>query len=85
MISEIKNDENFPVGNFLLPGFSVTYRYDRDSKGGWILFYVWEDIPLNLICRENKPIEGYLVELNLHKSNWLVNCSYNPHKSSIDK
>ena len=37
MISETKIDENFPVGNFLLPIFSVPYRSDSDSKGGGIL------------------------------------------------
>ena len=84
MISETKIDESFPVGNLLLPGFSVPYRSDRDSKGGGILLYVREDIPSNLLSIENKPIEGFYVELNLRKSKSLVNCSYNPHKSSID-
>ena len=83
MILETKIDESFPVGNFLLPGFSVPCRSDRDSKGGGILLYVLEDIPSNLLSIENKPIEGFYVELNLHKNKSLVNCSYNPHKSSI--
>ena len=84
MISETKIDESFPVGNLLLPGFSVSYRSDRDSKGGWILLYVREDIPPNLLSIENKLIKGFYVELNLRKNKSLVDCSYNPHKSSID-
>ena len=25
----------------------------------------------------------FFVEINLHKKNWLINCSYNPHKNNI--
>ena len=84
MIRERKIDESFPVGNFLLPEFSVPYRSDHDSKGGGILLYAREDIPSNLLSIENKLIEGFYIELNFHKNKWLVNCSYNPHKSSTD-
>ena len=45
IIPKTKINESFPVGNFLLPGFIVPYRSDRDSKGGGILLYVREDIP----------------------------------------
>ena len=48
MISETRTDESFPAGHFLLPGFSVPYRSDRDSKGGGVLLYVREDIPSDL-------------------------------------
>ena len=84
MIRERKIDESFPVGNFLLPEFSVPYRSDHDSKGGGILLYAQEDTPSNLLSLENKLIESFYIELNLHKNKWLVNCSYNPHKSSTD-
>ena len=46
MISETNIDESFPVGNFLLPGFSVPYR--SGSKGTGILLHVWKDIASNL-------------------------------------
>ena len=84
MILETKTDEIFPVENILLPGFSVPYRFDWDSKGGGILLSVWENIPSNLLTIEKKPIEGFYVKLNLHKNKWFVNCSCNLHKSSID-
>ena len=48
MISETRIDESFPVGHFLLAGFSVPYRSDRDSKGGGVLLYVREGIPSDL-------------------------------------
>ena len=61
MISETKIDENFPVGNFLLPIFSVPYRSNSDSKGGGILLYVREDIPSNLLTKEEKKADrGFL-------------------------
>ena len=30
-----------------------------------------------------KPIESFLIEINLRSSKWLINCSYNPHKNNI--
>ena len=45
MISETKIDDSFPIGNFLIHGFSPPYRLDRDSKGGGIMLYIREDIP----------------------------------------
>ena len=40
MISETKIDNSFPLGNFLIGGFSKPYRLDPDSFGGGILLYV---------------------------------------------
>ena len=83
MTSETKTDESFPQGNFLIDGFSSPYRLDRDSKGGGIMLYVREDIPLNFAASDNKPIESLYVELNLQNIKMLINCSYNPHKADI--
>ena len=33
MISEAKLDESFPSGQFLLDGYSVPFRSDRDGNG----------------------------------------------------
>ena len=33
MISETKIDDSFPLGIFLIGGFSKPYRLDRDSLG----------------------------------------------------
>ena len=83
MISETKIDDSFPLGNFLIGGFSKPYRLDGDSLGGGILLYVREDIPSTLLEVETKPIEGFYVEINLHNDKWLINCSYSPHKNMI--
>ena len=76
MVSETKIDDSFPLGHFLIGGFSKPYRLDRDSLGRGISLYVREDIPTNLI-------ERFYVEMNLCKDKWLINCSYNPHKNMI--
>ena len=34
LISETKLDDSFPSGQFKICGFSMPYRYDRDSMGG---------------------------------------------------
>ena len=65
MISGTKTDEIFPNGNFLIEGFSTSYRLDRDSKVGGIMLYVIADIPSNPLAFEDKPIESLFIELNL--------------------
>ena len=64
MISETKLDESFPVGQFLMDGYSVPYHFDRDGDGGGILLYIREDIPSKLLSI-NGNIEGFFVEINL--------------------
>ena len=46
----LKLDSTFPSIQFLINGFSVPHRLDRNSKGGGILLYVRDKIivlPLN--------------------------------------
>ena len=83
MISETKIDDSFPLGNFLIGGFSKPYSLDRDSLGGGILLYAGRDILTNLTEVETKPIEGFSVEINLRNDKWLISCSYNPHNNII--
>ena len=50
MLSETKLDSTFPSIQFLINGFSVPNRLDRNSKDGGISFYVRDKItvlPLN--------------------------------------
>ena len=47
------------------------------------MVFVREDIPVKFLSSEEKPIEVFFFELNLHKKKWLVCCSYNPNKSNI--
>ena len=84
IVSETKIDYSFPVGNFVIDGFSTPYRLDRDSNGGGVMLYVREDIPSNLLATDEKNhIESFYVELNLRNKKWLINCSYNPNKTMI--
>ena len=84
LISETKLDDSFPRAPFLIKCFSAPYRFDRNSKGGELLFYIREDIPSKILTySSNCDIETLLVEINLRKRKWLLNGSYNPNKSQI--
>ena len=82
-ISETKLDDSFPTEQFKIPGYAKPFRLDRNEVGGGIMVFVREDIPAKELSSEEKPIEAFFFELNLHKKKWLVCCSYNPHKSNI--
>jgi hypothetical protein len=81
MISETKLDSTFPVGQFVINGFSTPFRLDRNRNGGGIMLYVREDIPVKLLFTEVLPIESFYVEINLRKKKWLLCCCYNPNKN----
>ena len=79
MISETKLDESFFPGKFLLDGYSVPFRCDRNGNGGDILLY----IPSKVLSM-NKNMEGFFVEINLrNKKKVTISCSYNPTKMQI--
>ena len=71
MISETKIDASFPIGQFLLNGYSTPFRLDRNAHG-------------KLLLVEGNLIEGFFVAINLrNKKKWLLSCSYNPKKTSL--
>ena len=84
MISETKLDDSFPMGQFLIDNFSEPIRLDRNKNGGGILLYIREDIPSSILSFETLPIEGFYVEINLHKKKWLLSGSYNPDEGNIN-
>ena len=45
--------------------------------------YIREDVPLNLLATDKEPIGSLYVELNQRNEKYLINCSYNPHKTMI--
>ena len=59
MVSETKIDDSFPIGHFLIHGFS---SIDRDSKDDGIMLHIREDILSNLLTTEKEPIESLYVE-----------------------
>ena len=84
LISETKLDGSFPSAQFLIKGFSAPYRFDRNSKGGGLLFYISEYIPSKILTySSNCDIETLLVEINLKKRKQLLNGSYNTNKNQI--
>ena len=48
-----------------------------------VLCYMWEGIPSKLLGVGTSATEGFYVEINLRKRNWLLCCSYNPNKNKI--
>ena len=84
LISEAKLDDSFPLAQFLIKGFSAPYRFNRNSKGGGLLFYIREDMLSKiLMCSFYCDIETLIVEINLRKRKWLLNGSYSSNKSQI--
>ena len=67
MISETKLDSTFPLTQFLINGFSVPHRVDRNSKGGGILLYLNDQILVLPLNKYSLPshIEILFFELSL--------------------
>ena len=55
MISEIKIDESFPLGQFKINGFNAPFRLDHNSNGGGIMLFVREEILAKLMASETPP------------------------------
>ena len=83
VISETKLDESFPEDQFKIPGFTSPFRSDQNEFGGWIMIFVIEDIPSEVISKETLSIEGVFIELNFRKKKWLLSCFYNPNSNTI--
>ena len=49
MVTEKKIDKSFPRSQFIVPGFTSPYRFDRIKERGGILAYIREDIPSKLL------------------------------------
>ena len=84
MTSETKLDENFPVGQFLIKGFSTPFRLDRNSHGGGVLLYFREDNTFETSIYRKKWYRRFLRRSKpKSKKKWLLICSYNLHKALI--
>ena len=85
MISETKIDDSFPPNQFVMVGYSVPFRLDRNSVGDGIMIYIRDDIP----CKELKShvlpedVEGIFIEINIRKVRWVLMGRYNRQKESI--
>ena len=85
IIPEKELDSTFPSNQFTIEGYVASIRFDRSGSGGRILLYIREDIPARLLTTSLlKDLEGFFVELSLHKKKILMCCcSYNPAKSNM--
>ena len=84
-ITETKLDESFPSSQFILEGYQVPLRLDRNSDGRGIMVYVREGI----LCRKLNSyntigdFEGIFFVINLRKNKWPFFGGYNPKKENI--
>ena len=62
MISETKLVSSFPKSEFLIPGYTEPYRFDRNRHGGGILLYIKSHIPSKEIpnTRLSNPLKDFL-------------------------
>ena len=77
MVTETKFDKSVPTGQFVIPGFTSPYRFDRTKERWVLLVYIREYVPskrLN-ISYIASDIECLGVEVSLRKVKWLVICS----------
>ena len=76
LISETKLDDSFPSGQFKICGFSMPYRYQKNSIGGGLLLYIRDDISTKLLKHDfGTDIENLSAEINLRKRKWFFNGS----------
>ena len=85
MVTETKIDKSFIASQFIVPAFTLPYRFDRIKDGGGVLVYIREDIPSKVlnISYIASDIEYLGIEVNVRNVKWLAVCSYNPHKEYI--
>ena len=79
ILSETKIDDSFPTNQFLINGFSVPFRADRNKNGG-ILVYIGDNIPAKLL-QINTEIENICFHINLRNRKWFICAAYNPQKN----
>ena len=86
LISETKVDLSFHSSQFAIDGFSSPFRLDRNSSGGGIMVFVWEEIPSKLLSeyKPNSSVENIFIEINLRSKKWLLSCSYNPNLAFLN-
>ena len=66
LLLEIKLNDSGPSAQFLLKGYGIPYRFDRNSKGGRFLFYICEDIPSKFLeVESDNNNESTYVEIHL--------------------
>ena len=62
VVTDTKLDDTFLTSQFLVTGFSVPYRLDRNRNGGGIMIFIRDDIPSRVLTKHvfADDIEGLL-------------------------
>ena len=70
ILTEAKIDDTFPISQFHIDGYSMSYRLDRNRNAGGVLIYAIEDIPGKVVRKHLFPnnTEEIFVEINFRKS-----------------
>ena len=84
VVTETKLDDTFLTSQFLVTGFSVPYRLDRNRNRVGIMIFIRDDIPSRVLTKHVFPddIEGLFIELNFRKAKWLLFGTYHPPSQS---
>ena len=84
VITETKLDDTFLTSQFLVTGFSVSYRLDQNRNEGGIMIFIRDDIASRVLTKHVFPddIEGLFIELNFKKAKWLLFGTYHPPTQS---
>ena len=85
LISETKLGDTFPLGQFILEGFTPPFRLDRMEHDGGLMLSIRKDIHSKLLpnVKPSGNIENIFVEINLRSKKWLISGSYNPNVGLI--
>ena len=78
--TETKIDSSFSSSQFMIKGFSMPFRFDRNRSGGGVIIYDRDDISSKQLTKHKLPdnIEGVFIEVNLRKIKWLIFSRYHP-------
>ena len=90
IITEPKSDSALSSSQFMMNGYSVSYRFDRKTNGTQVLINIWEGIldhipSKRLIDQKFIPdTEGLFIELNLQNNKWFLFGLYHLPSQSIN-
>ena len=74
VVTGTKLDETFPKNQFLIEGFTPSFRLDRNGHGGGVMIYVRENIPCKILNKHgtSENFEGIYLDVNIRKRKWLL-------------
>ena len=67
LISETNLNDTFPLSQFILEGFTTSYKLDRTEHGGSLMLFIIQNISSKQLPNVNPSgnIENIFVEINL--------------------